>query len=96
MTPRHHPRCRFLHDPPSLRDPSACNCGAIPPLPQPVKISKPLFRFDDRDALDEVLVAALDVVMDADLIDDNEWYGRLVSPDKMERLENALEKVHRV
>lgn len=29
---KHNPRCAIYHDPPSLRDPGDCNCGAIPPL----------------------------------------------------------------
>jgi len=29
---KHNPRCAIFHDPPSLQDPSDCNCGAIPPL----------------------------------------------------------------
>lgn len=28
----HNPRCAIFHEPPGLRDPSDCNCGAIPPL----------------------------------------------------------------
>jgi hypothetical protein len=29
---RHNPRCRIFNEPPTLRDPSDCNCGAIPRL----------------------------------------------------------------
>lgn len=29
---KHNPRCAIFHDPPSMRDASACNCGAIPTL----------------------------------------------------------------
>jgi len=56
--------------------------------------SKPRFRYDDRDAIQEVLEAALEVVFDADLID-GELYGKLVDPEKIDRLETAIEKVQR-
>lgn len=29
---QHNPRCAFFQEPPGLRDPNDCNCGAIPPL----------------------------------------------------------------
>jgi hypothetical protein len=32
---KHHPRCAIWRDPPSLRDDTDCNCGAIPQLPDP-------------------------------------------------------------
>lgn len=60
-----------------------------------IATSKPLFRLDDRQAVVEVLEAAFDVVMDADLVD-GELYGKLVDPDKVDRLEKAIEAVHRV
>lgn len=31
---RHNPRCNYLQEPPTLRDPNDCNCGAIPSLPR--------------------------------------------------------------
>lgn len=36
---RHHPRCAWWDEPPTLRDPKDCNCGAIPPLPPKRKVT---------------------------------------------------------
>lgn len=44
---KHNPRCAYLRDPPSLRDPSDCNCGAIPPLQKDVpRAAPPRWRLD--------------------------------------------------
>lgn len=71
--------------------------GAVPlpmPTPLPAKISKPRFNLTDLAAVEELATAALDVVMDADLVD-GEWFGKLVDPDKIDRLERAVEGVQR-
>ena len=53
--PSHHPRCAMFNEPPGLRDPKDCNCGAIPPLdvdnPEPIFPAVELLRLRPGDRL---------------------------------------------
>lgn len=37
MSVEHNPRCAIFNEPPGLRDPKDCDCGAVPPLPTEVR-----------------------------------------------------------
>jgi hypothetical protein len=44
----HNQRCAIFQEPPSLRDASDCNCGAIPPLPSSLSFEQALSQINLR------------------------------------------------
>ena len=70
MSARHNPRCAIFHEPPSLRDASDCNCGAIPQLPPSCSLEQAITTIEQRkrnlpyDAETIVRVDELDNVLE--------------------------------
>lgn len=66
---RHSPRCAIFHEPPTLRDASDCNCGAIPPLIPSFSLKQAITTIEQRkhnlpyDAETVVRVDELDNVL---------------------------------